>query len=150
MDRVVGIFFLLSMSNLFFQSKQVSKEQTKWENVLKIDCSIRALVLENDSTCWFAGSNNKFGYTNDFGKTWKENIIIYDTLNLEFRSISETTNSVFILSIGSPALLFKIDKKSLNYKLVYNETNEKAFYDSMKFWDDKNGIAVGEIGRAHV
>ena len=100
--------------------------------------------MENDSTCWFAGTKNKFGYTNDFGKTWKENVIKYDTFDLEFRSISITTNSVFILSIGTPALLFKIDKKTLNYKLVYRETEEKAFYDSMQFWDDENGIAVGD------
>ena len=24
------------------------------------------------------------------------------------------------------------------------ETKEKAFYDSMQFWDDENGIAVGD------
>ena len=144
MNRVVAIFFLLSISNLFSQSKQVSTKQTKGKNIFQIDCSIRALELENDSTCWFAGSKNKFGYTNDYGKTWKENVIKYDTFNLEFRSISVTTNSIFILSVASPALLFKIDKKTLNYKLVYKETNEKAFYDSMQFWDDENGIAVGD------
>ncbi|MFL2588916.1 MAG: WD40/YVTN/BNR-like repeat-containing protein [Parvicellaceae bacterium] len=144
MNRVVAIFFLLSISNLFSQSKQVSSKQTKGKNIFQIDCSIRALELENDSTCWFAGGKNKFGYTNDYGKTWKENVIKYDTFNLEFRSISVTTNSIFILSVASPALLFKIDKKTLNYKLVYKETNEKAFYDSMQFWDDKNGIAVGD------
>lgn len=144
MNRVVAIFFLLSISNLFSQSKQVSTKQTKGKNIFQIDCSIRALEVENDSTCWFAGSKNKFGYTNDYGKTWKENVIKYDTFNLEFRSISVTTSSIFILSVGSPALLFKIDKKTLNYKLVYKETNEKAFYDSMQFWDDENGIAVGD------
>ena len=145
MNRVVvAIFFLLSFSNTFSQSKQVSKEHTKRKNVFEIDCSIRALEVENDSTCWFTGSKNKFGYTNDYGKIWKENVIKYDTFNLEFRSISVTTNSVFILSVGSPALLFKIDKKTLNYKLVYKETNKKAFYDSMQFWDDENGIAVGD------
>lgn len=144
MNKVVAIFFLLSISNLFSQSKQVSSKQTKGKNIFQIDCSIRALELENDSTCWFAGSKNKFGYTNDYGKTWKENVIKYDTFNLEFRSISVTTNSIFILSVESPALLFKIDKKTLNYKLVYKETNEKAFYDSMQFWDDENGIAVGD------
>jgi photosystem II stability/assembly factor-like uncharacterized protein len=145
MNRVVvAIFFLLSFSNTFSQSKQVSKEQTKRKNVFEIDCSIRALEVENDSTCWFTGSKNKFGYTNDYGKIWKENVIKYDTFNLEFRSISVTTNSVFILSVGSPALLFKIDKKTLNYKLVYKETEEKTFYDSMQFWDDENGIAVGD------
>ena len=144
MNRVVAIFFLLSISNLFSQSKQVSKEQTKGKDIFEIDCSIRALEVENDSICWFAGNKNKFGYTNDFGKTWKESVIKYDMFSLEFRSISVTSNSVFILSVGSPTLLFKIDKKTLNYKLVYNETNEKAFYDSMQFWDDKNGIAVGD------
>lgn len=144
MNRVVAIFFLLSISNLFSQSKQVSTKQTKGKNIFQIDCSIRALELENDSTCWFAGSKNKFGYTNDYGKTWKENVIKYDTFDLEFRSISVTTNFIFILSVASPALLFKIDKKTLNYKLVYKETNEKAFYDSMQFWDDENGIAVGD------
>jgi photosystem II stability/assembly factor-like uncharacterized protein len=139
-NRVV-VVFLLSSSILF--SKYIGNKNSK-KRKFEIDCTIRALELENDSTCWFAGSNNKYGYTNNYGKTWKENIIKYDTFNLDFRSISVTTNSVFILSIGTPALLFKIDKKTLNYKLVYNETNEKAFYDSMQFWDDENGIAVGD------
>ena len=137
MNRVV-VVFLLSSSILFSQYiGNKSSEKREFE----IDCNIRALEVENDSTCWFAGSKNKFGYTNDFGKTWKENVIKYDTFNLEFRSISVTTNSVFIFSVGSPALLFKIDKKTLNYKLVYKETEEKAFYDSMQFWDDENAIA---------
>ena len=119
-------------------------EKVQGKRVIEIDCSIRALEVENDSTCWFAGSKNKFGYTNDYGKTWKENIIKYDTFSLEFRSISVTTSSVFILSVGSPALLFKIDKKTHNHNLVYVESGEKTFYDSMQFWDDENGIAVGD------
>ena len=141
MNRLLVIYFLMYITNIFSQSINDENQGVK---EFEIDCSIRALEVENDSTCWFAGSNNKFGYTNDFGNTWKENVIKYDTFDLEFRSISVTNNSVFILSIGSPALLFKIDKKTLNYKLVYIETNEKAFFDSMQFWDDENGIAVGD------
>ncbi len=141
MNRLLVIYFIINITNIF---SQFTYNKNQGIREYEIDCSIRALKVENDSTCWFAGSKNKFGYTNDFGNTWKENVIKYDTFDLEFRSISVTTNSVFILSIGSPALLFKIDKKTLNYKLVYNETNEKAFYDSMQFWDDENGIAVGD------
>ena len=141
MNRLLVIYFLMYITNIFSQSINDENQGVK---EFEIDCSIRALEVENDSTCWFAGSNNKFGYTNDFGNTWKENVIKYDTFDLEFRSISVTNNSVFILSIGSPALLLKIDKKTLNYKLVYIETNEKAFFDSMQFWDDENGIAVGD------
>ena len=141
MNRLLVIYFLLNITNIFSQSVN---DENQGVREFEIDCSIRALEVENDSTCWFAGTKNKFGYTNDFGNTWKENVIKYDSFDQEFRSISVTTNSVFILSVGSPALLFKIDKKTLNYKLVYKETNEKAFYDSMQFWDDENGIAVGD------
>ena len=141
MNRLLVLLFLLGYSILFSQSNNGENQGVR---EFEIDCSIRALGVEKDSICWFAGINNRFGYTNDLGKIWKENVIKYDTFNLEFRSISITTNSVFILSIGSPALLFKIDKKTLNYRLVYEETKEKAFYDSMQFWDDENGIAVGD------
>ena len=141
MNRLLVLLFLLGYSILFSQSINGENQGVR---EFEIDCSIRALRVEKDSICWFAGSNNRFGYTNDFGETWKENVIKYDTFNLEFRSISITTNSVFILSIGSPAFLFKINKKTLNYRLVYKETKEKAFYDSMQFWDDGNGIAVGD------
>lgn len=141
MNRLLVIYFLINITNIF---SQFTYNKNQGLREYEIDCSIRALGLENDSTCWFAGTKNKFGYTNDFGNTWKENVIKYDTFDLEFRSISITTNSVFILSVGTPALLFKIDKKTLNYKLVYKETEEKAFYDSMQFWDDENGIAVGD------
>jgi photosystem II stability/assembly factor-like uncharacterized protein len=149
------LLILLSIFNLSTAQKEVKDlslnenkrsldNQTKWKSKFEIECSIRALEVESDSICWFAGSKNKFGFTENFGKTWKEINIKYDTFNLEFRSISVTTNFVFILSVGSPALLFKIDKKTLNYKLVYEETGEKTFYDSMQFWDDENGIAVGD------
>jgi len=61
MNRVVAIFFLLSISNLFSQSVN---DKNQGIRQFKIDCSVRALEVENDSTCWFAGSKNKFGYTN--------------------------------------------------------------------------------------
>jgi photosystem II stability/assembly factor-like uncharacterized protein len=40
--------------------------------------------------------------------------------------------------------LIKIDKKSLNETLVYQEENEKVFYDSMQFVDNLNGFAMGD------
>ena len=108
MNRLLVVYFLTNITNIFSQS---TYDENQGMREFEIDCSIRALEVENDSTCWFAGSKNKFGYTNDFGNTWKENVIKYDSFDLEFRSISVTTNSVFILSVGSPALLFKIDKQ---------------------------------------
>lgn len=109
-----------------------------------IDCSIRAIEVENETTCWFAGDKNTFGFTKNSGESWQSYIIEYDSLDLQFRSIAMTPDAVFVLSIGSPALIFKIDKQTLKYELVYKEVGEKVFYDSMKFWDNENGIAVGD------
>ena len=107
MNRLLVVYFLTNITNIFSQS---TYDENQGMREFEIDCSIRALEVENDSTCWFAGSKNKFGYSDNFGNSWNENFIKYDTFDLEFRSISITTNSVFILSIGTPALLFKIDK----------------------------------------
>ncbi len=126
------------------QSKSIKTEAIPNKIMKTLDCSIRALEVVNDSTCWFAGSNNRVGFTEDFGQSWHTFKIEKDSLVLEFRSLAIRDGAVYVLSVGSPALLFKIDEKSLKYELVYEESGDKVFYDSMKFWDEKNGIAIGD------
>jgi photosystem II stability/assembly factor-like uncharacterized protein len=63
---------------------------------------------------------------------------------LEFRSIAQTANAVFILNVSNPALLYRVSKQTLETNLVYQEINEKVFYDSMQFWNNKEGIAIGD------
>uniref|UniRef100_UPI00404B4530 oxidoreductase n=1 Tax=Flavobacterium sp. TaxID=239 RepID=UPI00404B4530 len=113
------------------------------ETIYEDSISIRAILLE-DNYLWFSGNNGKYGKI-DLSKnvTFKERIV-KDTLQLEFRSIAQTKEAVFILSVANPALLYKINKDNLEAKLVYTETNEKVFYDSMQFLDDKFGVAMGD------
>lgn len=107
--------------------------------------SIRAITAINDSTVYFAGSNGKFGYTNNNGLSWNiRNLSFQDSLPPYFRSIAHNykKQQFFALSIGNPALLYKIDSENL--KIVHQEKHEKVFYDSMKFFDELNGIAMGD------
>jgi photosystem II stability/assembly factor-like uncharacterized protein len=62
-----------------------------------------------------------------------------DSIIPNFRSLAVTTNDVFAISISNPALLFK------NGKLVYKEEHPKVFYDSIEFWNDNEGIAIGDF-----
>jgi photosystem II stability/assembly factor-like uncharacterized protein len=48
-----------------------------------------------------------------------------------------------MLSVGTPALLYKTGASG-NMELVYKEEGPDVFYDAMAFWDDRNGIAVGD------
>ena len=55
-----------------------------------------------------------------------------------FRALACTSNSIFTISIGNPALLYK------DGVLVYKESNKNVFYDSIDFWNDLEGIAIGD------
>lgn len=105
--------------------------------------SIRAIVVDG-TTIWYAANNNRFGFY-DLKKHQKfESKIVEDSLKIEFRSISQTANNIYLLSIANPALLYQISKDEKKTKLVYQEKHEKVFYDSMQFWNSKEGIAVGD------
>lgn len=106
--------------------------------------SIRALEVVNEKTVWWAGSNGLVGHTKDGGKRWKTDTLLYQGKALHFRAISVTSAAVFVLSIESPALLFKSSDQGINWKLVYQEDDAAAFYDAMQFWDAQNGIAMGD------
>ena len=111
----------------------------------EMNCSIRAIEVIDDNSLWYAGSRGQYGYTEDSGKTWTIDSLNHLAVdNLEFRSIAITQKSVFLLSIASPVLLYKSDDKGKNWRIVYQENDSLAFYDSIAFWDNDTGIAMGD------
>ncbi|MBI9033285.1 MAG: hypothetical protein JEZ03_02325 [Bacteroidales bacterium] len=106
--------------------------------------SIRAIEVLNDTCVWYAGSNGQFGYTLNDGKDWFRDTITINGYHPEFRSIAITDQAVFLLSVASPALLFKSVDNGESWNIVYQEDHPSCFYNSMAFWDDQNGIAVGD------
>lgn len=65
-----------------------------------------------------------------------------DSTTLNFRALSARKKSGYGITVGSPAYLFKLDVNE--DALVYQEDHPKAFYDSMEFWNDDEGIAIGD------
>ena len=103
--------------------------------------SIRAIYAINEKEMSFVTSNGQIGFLTS-GKDIKLHKIKHDSMVPNFRSIGFNGSEFFALSIGSPALLFKHNKKTT--KLVYQEDHDRVFYDSMAFFDSKNGIAIGD------
>lgn len=104
---------------------------------------VRAITVDGDKL-WYAGSMGNYGYLSLNGGKNFSGVISHDTLFPEIRAIAQTKNDIFILNAGTPALLYKVSKDGKRTKLVYTETGEKVFYDSMKFRNDKEGIAMGD------
>ncbi|WP_031428978.1 WD40/YVTN/BNR-like repeat-containing protein [Flavimarina sp. Hel_I_48] len=105
--------------------------------------SIRTLEILDDGSLAFAGSDGKYGLYDPKTEQWNTNTILGDTVNPSFRATAHTSTDFFMLSIGNPALLYKTGDDG-RMQLVYAEENPAVFYDSMKFWNDEEGIAMGD------
>lgn len=139
----VLLFFLLG---IFLQSNSVFSQSLKFNYFQTLpQISIRALEILNDSTIWFAANQGVFGYTENQGKTWHIDSIKADSIYPEFRSISILDNStILLLSIGTPAYLFKTIDKGLTWQLAYTNRQEAIFFDCMKFKNSEEGIAIAD------
>ncbi len=126
-------------------AKDVTFSEVKIIPVFTDSLSIRAIAPINESTVWFAANNGIVGLID--GTTPKIATVRYQDSILNFRAIAKTANSVFVISIENPAVLYKIDhtnNEATNINEVYVEENETVFYDAMAFFDEVEGIAMGD------
>jgi photosystem II stability/assembly factor-like uncharacterized protein len=137
-------FWVLSFLILNTNAKAQTFYSVSIDTVLKDKISIRAIVLA-DGKIYFAGDKSRLGYI-IFPKDERtiNAEIVSDTLVYDYRSLATNGKDLFALSIGNPARLYKFSKDLGNKKLVYFEDHEKVFYDSMQFWNEREGIAIGD------
>lgn len=112
------------------------------ETIYEDAISIRAIEVIGSSLA--IGASNGFigtiGLTS--GKVYATSQK-YDSISPEFRAIGHTSKDVFVLSAGNPALLYKTGDNG-KMELVYKEEDEGVFYDALTFWNDTEGIAIGD------
>jgi photosystem II stability/assembly factor-like uncharacterized protein len=137
MKQIIVFLFTISAwtqnHNINFETKVLSATQL----------SCRAIYIDTDKV-WLGLDKGRYGFYDKKTDSLYINTILSVDPKTEFRSIAATKSAVFILAIGNPAKLIKIDKSTLQEKIVYTEENEKVFYDSMQFSDDLNGFAMGD------
>lgn len=152
MKRIVFVLAVIVVFSCKQEDKFVSRKVSKVEiNHLLEDSllNVRALEIYDRNILFFATSTGKVGgvagyLDQEIIKINYDKLIQLkkDTLIPNFRSVAGTINGGFAMSIGSPGLIFNIGEK--DYKIVYRENHPKAFYDSMDFWNDNEGIAIGD------
>lgn len=111
--------------------------------VFSCKCDIRALTV-NQNHVFFAGSNGKFGYLN----TADNSLASMGTIQKNgkkpmFRALAKTRKNDFVLSAGNPAQLYKVNFFGKR-KLLYQQDTKGTFYDAMAFWNEDEGLAIGD------
>ncbi len=111
--------------------------------ILKDSISVRAIEVRRD-TLFYAGNRGKFGYINlnkpEDMVQWQ---ISYEGRHPEFRSVASTDDADFLMSISHPALLYRVNAEGMR-QLEYIEKDSLAFYDAMAFWNNQEGLVMGD------
>lgn len=133
-----GIFFLLILVLLSPAQWQKQTVNTK--------ASLRGLSVVNEKVVWASGSGGTFLRTTDGGKSWKVGTVA-GAEKLDFRDVEAfDENTAYLLSIGDGenSRIYKTTDGGLSWKLQFKNTNPKAFFDAIAFWDRNNGVAMSD------
>ena len=143
MRSILSLFAVLVLFSCAEEPKKQPFQSVTVTPVFEDSVSIRAITFLDGRTLAFAGSNGVYGTVDVNSNKVRTNIQSYDSITPSFRAVGGTSEDFFMLSIESPALLYKTGDTG-KMELVYTEEGEGVFYDSLAFWNDTEGIAVGD------
>jgi len=142
MRYIIFFITLIIIHSCKHPVKRPDFTEVKVEVLYKDSLGIRAIEIMGGSL-GFAANKGVFGSIDLHTKTVRTNRQKHDSIYPEFRAIAHTSTDFFMLSVANPALLYKTGDKG-SMELVYTEEGENVFYDAMAFWNDKEGIAIGD------
>lgn len=117
----------------------------KWEQMQTPgQASLRGLSAVSEDIVWVSGSEAACLMTADGGKTWKS--FSFDVPDsLQFRDVEAfDAQTAYLLSAGSPGLIYKTTDGGESWKLQYENTHPDIFLDGMAFWDPQHAVVMGD------
>ncbi|MFY7965288.1 MAG: WD40/YVTN/BNR-like repeat-containing protein [Chitinophagaceae bacterium] len=106
--------------------------------------SLRGLSVVDDNIIWASGSNGMIAKSTNGGNsfTW---IQVPNFEKRDFRDIEAfDSNTAIIIAIAEPAQILKTIDGGKNWKIVFTDSTKGMFLDAISFYDDRNGIVVGD------
>ncbi len=111
-----------------------------------VTARLRGVSAVSDRVAWASGSAGTVLRTGDGGATW-QSMNIPGAEKLDFRDIDAVSDdTAYALSIGSgeSSRIYKTTDAGRTWTLQFTNTDPKAFFDAMAFWDANRGIAFSD------
>ncbi|MBO0329491.1 WD40/YVTN/BNR-like repeat-containing protein [[Muricauda] lutisoli] len=143
MRSILSLLVVLVLFSCAEEPKKQPFQSVGITPVFEDAVSIRAITFLDSRTLAFAGSNGIYGTVDVSSNQVRSSTQYYDSITPSFRAVGGTAEDFFMLSVESPALLYKTGDQG-KMELVYTEAGEGLFYDSLAFWNNTEGIAVGD------
>lgn len=119
--------------------------QWQWlERSTGFDASLRGLSAVDDRVLWACGAKATVIRSSDGGEQWVK-CSPSNFEPLEFRSIvAFDDRTATIASAGTPAVILQTTDCGHTWKEVFRHASPKAFFDGLKFWDKRRGLAFSD------
>jgi len=135
--RILFVILLVnSLQFIFAQKIEIVNSGTK--------TSIRGLCVVNDKIIWASGSNGMVAKSVDGGNSFSW-IQVPNFEKRDFRDIEAfDSNTAIIIAIAEPAQILKTIDGGKHWNIVFGDSTKGMFLDAMSFYNDKNGVVVGD------
>ncbi|WP_319482378.1 hypothetical protein [uncultured Draconibacterium sp.] len=139
---LTSAFILLLFSCQLSSKKPTTIVSTELQT--NTEASFRGLYVVDEDIVWASGSGGTVLVSTDGGNSWKDVSIPRPEQN-DFRSIhawDEKTALVF--GVAGPEFGYKTVDGGATWNVVFSDTTSGLFFNSIKFADAKNGLAVSD------
>ncbi len=112
------------------------------------DASFRSIKAVNNKVVWAGGTKGTVLKTIDGGSSWQV-LKVEGAESLDFRDIHGASADVaYAMSAGEAekgaARIYKTVNGGKSWKIIFQTTEKGAFFDSFDFWNEKEGILIGD------
>jgi photosystem II stability/assembly factor-like uncharacterized protein len=137
-------FFYLAAA---FVGLCVSTAHGQWQRqAIGTTADFRGLCAVNSDVAWVSGTHGTYARTTDGGMTWAVGVVP-GAEKLDFRDVEAFgPDTAYLLSagLGEDARIYKTTDGGKTWSMQFRNADRDAFFDAVAFWDEKNGIALGD------
>jgi photosystem II stability/assembly factor-like uncharacterized protein len=114
------------------------------------DAELRGLAVRDAKHAWASGFGGTVLRTQD-GERW-ERVAVTKGEKLDFRDVEWLGGDTLVLMSAGPgdaSKLFQSTDGGATWNLFHVNPDKDGFFDAIAFWDDKNGIVLGDPVEGH-
>lgn len=108
--------------------------------------NFRGLSVQTADVVWASGTGGTVARTTDGGQKW-DVFTVPGATGLDFRDVEAFGPDVaYVLAAGDgeKSRIYKTTDGGRTWKLQFTNPDPKGFFDAIAFWDERNGIALGD------
>jgi photosystem II stability/assembly factor-like uncharacterized protein len=106
----------------------------------------RGLCVVSPNVAWVSGTAGTFARTTDGGRTWSVGTVP-GAEKLDFRDVEAfgaTTAYLLSAGAGDASRIYKTVDGGRSWAMQFKSAEPGAFLDALAFWDEQNGVALGD------